>query len=116
MGKNKIIFSELKFPTFVKDKDFMALIKKMLVKSPLSRLCKLSLIKTEPWFKDFSWDNLILLNLQPPYSPQFPKGSTKENPTSILEYLKTLKEYIPTKNFNIDRVTQAEYNEWFKKF
>jgi hypothetical protein len=88
----------------------------MLVKSPTSRLCKLSLIKSEPWFKDFAWDNLILFNLSPPYLPKFDKSPSNEIYCSLLDYLKTTREYVPTKNLNIDKKLQLEYDNWYKNF
>ena len=35
----------------------------MITKNPLSRLTKLSHIKAHPWLLNFSWDNLISLDI-----------------------------------------------------
>ena len=91
--------------------------KKMLNKSPLSRLCKFSHIKTDPWFSSFSWDNLISLIIEPPYLPKLKKEEeSKGNPVSYSNYLKTVKEWKPTKEYSIDKKTQIEYDKWFKCF
>ncbi len=88
----------------------------MLVKSPLNRLCKLSLIKSDPWFKDFSWENLLLFNMNPPYFPKIEKLLSKDTLSSFCDYLKTTREYVPTKNLIIEKNLQVEYDNWYKKF
>ena len=59
----------------------------MLNKNPIQRLYKLSLIKNHPWFNSFKWDDLITMNLEPPYIPKI----AKENLTSSKSYLNYVK-------------------------
>jgi len=60
----------------------------MLTKNPLSRLSKISHIKAHPWLQNFSWDNLISLDLQPPY---IPKLKSKEDEYTSMPYVSYIK-------------------------
>ena len=42
----------------------------MLSKNQTQRFSKLEQIQSHIWFKDFSWDDLISLNLEPAYLPK----------------------------------------------
>lgn len=107
----------MKFPSFIsKDKEFISLIRKMLTKSPIQRLCKFSQIKNDPWFAGFSWENLLSLNMEPPYVPKISRNELKSTPVAFVNYIKTIKEWVPSKTHNIDKKTQHEYDNWFKNF
>ena len=58
------IYSQLTFPNFVKDHDFKNLMQLMLSKNQAQRFYKLEQIQSHIWFKDFSWDDLISLNMK----------------------------------------------------
>ena len=60
----------------------------MLVKNPLSRLSKISHIQAHPWLLNFSWDNLISLDIPPPYVP---KIKTKDEESNLIPYVSYLK-------------------------
>jgi len=112
-----VINDDIRFPSFVKDKEFMSLIKKMLSKSPMNRLCKFAQIKSDNWFNNYQWDNLISLVVDPPYIPKLKKE--EENKTSLIpyvNYLKGTKEWTPSKTYSIDKQSQIEYDKWFKSF
>ena len=65
-----IINNNLKFDSEINnDKEFKHIMRKMLDKNPAYRLTNFYSIKTQPWFKDFKWDELINLNLKAPYLP-----------------------------------------------
>ena len=71
-----IINNNLEFPTgIINDKEFKHLMRKMLDKNPSNRLTNFYSIKSQPWFKDFNWDELINLNLKAPYLPVIPYSS-----------------------------------------
>ena len=53
------------FPNFVKDRDFKNLMQLMLNKNQTQRFSTLEQISGHIWFKDFSWDDLISLNITP---------------------------------------------------
>lgn len=57
----------MKFPKFVKDKEFMSLIKLMLYKNIDKRIGRLSQIKSHPYFLSFKWDSLNDLTMEPCY-------------------------------------------------
>jgi hypothetical protein len=61
----------------------------MLVKNPLSRLCKLSHIKSNPWFAGFSWENLISLDIEVPFIPKI--ASKDFDDTKLVPYLTHIK-------------------------
>ena len=65
-----IIKDKLEFPKFIRDKEFMLLIKHMLEKNPLNRLAKFDAIRKQLWFNGFDWEELISLNMNPPYIPK----------------------------------------------
>jgi hypothetical protein len=102
----------------VKDKDYKMLMTQMLTKNPLSRLCKFSHVKANPWFSGFGWENLISLNIEVPYKPKLESRDIDESKfIPYLTQVKTFKEYVPTsKQQPIDSKKQLEYDEWFKNF
>lgn len=107
----------MKFPSFVKDKEFIALLKKLLTKGAINRLCKFANIKSDPFFSAFSWENLISLNLEPPYVPKInAEDDSKVTPVPYINHTKTFKEWVPSKSYNIEKKVQAEYDKWFKNF
>ena len=106
-----IINNNLEFPTeFSNEKEFKHIMRKMLDKNPSYRLTNFYSIKTQPWFKDFNWDELINLNLKAPYLPVIPYSpldfdtqykplfdDAKEKFESYIEYIK-----INNKEFEIN--------------
>jgi hypothetical protein len=58
---SKFVFyfkSELIFPSFCEDKDFILLVNNMLCKDLNKRLISIDKIKSSNWFKDFNWVRL----------------------------------------------------------
>ena len=49
----------------------------MLNKNQVQRFCKLDQISSHIWFKDFSWDDLISLNMKPAYIPKIESNESK---------------------------------------
>ena len=90
--------------------------KKMLSKSTCNRLCNLSHIKAEPWFQSFSWEDLISLKMEPPYYPKLPQDEGRSSHLSFVNYARTIKEWVASKNVHIERKNQQEYDDWFKQF
>jgi hypothetical protein len=88
----------------------------MLSRSLVTRLSNFSQIKIDPWFNDFSWENLLALNIQPPYIPTLAGKENKNNPVAFINYIKLIKEYLPSKPLKIDKSTQEQYDRWFKEF
>ena len=96
-----IINKNLDFPPeIIQDKEFKHIMRKLLDKNPSYRLTNFYSIKTQPWFKDFNWDELINLNLKAPYLPKIQTSpydfdeqykplfnTEKENFISYIEYL-----------------------------
>lgn len=87
------------------------------MKSTSSRLSSISLIKQSPYFKDFSFDDLLNLTLKAPFIPKI----------HDIQYLKSvplkkhldsyLRDYeVDEKNTPINTSTQDEYNLWFFNF
>ncbi len=91
--------------------------RKMLTKSTINRMCKISQIKSDLWFVGFSWENLLSLNMEPPYIPKLNYYDDKNvSSVAFVNYLKAMKEWISTKNITIDKKTQLEYDLWYKNF
>lgn len=75
---NSIINQDLRFPKFVKDNDFVSIIRVMLFKNIKKRLYKLSHIKSHPYFSNFNWDGLTDLTFEPSYKIKTEPVNTKE--------------------------------------
>ncbi len=111
------IYSQLTFPNFVKDHDFKNLMQLMLSKNQTQRFSKLEQIQGHIWFKDFSWDDLISLNLEPAYLPKIESNEGKYDIKPYLEYIKGLKDWEPENGQQkISKKNIAEFEEWLKKF
>jgi cGMP-dependent protein kinase len=106
---------ELTFPSFVKDKEFMSLMNKMLRKSPTNRLWKFKQIKEDPYFKDFDWNKLISLSYPPPYKLKMKEEKDTGGQTiPYLSYLasKDVKRGGKKKKSN----RQIKFEKWLKNF
>ena len=110
-----VIHGVLRFPSFVKDKEFVDIVKKMLVKSPMARLNNLTQIKAHPYFKNFSFDQLLNFGLEPPYKSKVPDVDTTGSKL-YKDHVKTFRKYVSHKEKNIDSKLQKEYDKWFEKF
>lgn len=106
---------ELAFPAFVHDTVFMNLMIRMLKKSPLNRLWKIQNIKEDPYFKDFDWNKLISLSLNPPYKLKLKADETNGNNLPYLTFLRNItKQGEPKKKKQ--SVRGAEFEKWLKNF
>lgn len=105
----------MKFPKFVKDKELISILKGMLTKNTMKRILKLSQIRTNEYFKDFNWDNLLSFNLDPPYSITMPAEAGKEI-SSYNDYIAdTLKDFKPTKDMKSEADYKDKVEQWFNK-
>ena len=110
-------FSKLNFPDHVKDYDFKNLMQHMLDKNLDTRYSKFDQISSHIYFKDFNWDELISLNMEPGYKPKIQNIEYKYAPKPYVDYVKTLSEWEPPQNMKEpERLKRIEFNEWFKKF
>ena len=115
-----IITGKLSFPSFLKDKDFIKLMRHMLTKSLSNRLTKINLIKNHVWFKNFDWDELLTMNMKPPYIIK--QENKEEKPCancgmSFPEYAdKFYKEYDDSEDEPISEYKQKEFNKWFENY
>lgn len=82
-----IILRELKIPKDCKDKDFKSLISRLLAKEPKNRLSNYEKIITDPFYRNFSFDELINMNLPPAYVPKLKPEPTVKN-LSYANYMK----------------------------
>ena len=64
-----VINDKLKFPNFIKDRDFKGLVQLMLEKKYVDRYCTFSQIKNHVWFADFNWDELESMEMKACYIP-----------------------------------------------
>ncbi len=110
-------YSQLTFPNFVRDHDFKNLMQLMLNKNQAQRFCKLDQISGHIWFNDFSWDDLISLNMKPAYIPQIESNENKCEPKPYMDYIKSLKDWEPPdKQQKLSKKNISEFEEWLKKF
>lgn len=64
-----VINDKLKFPNFIKDRDFKGLVQLMLEKKYVDRYCTFSQIKNHVWFAEFNWDELESMEMKACYIP-----------------------------------------------
>ena len=64
-----VINDKLKFPNFIKDRDFKGLVLLMLEKKYVDRYCTFSQIKNHVWFAEFNWDELESMEMKACYIP-----------------------------------------------
>jgi cGMP-dependent protein kinase len=109
---------ELSFPPYVHDEKFINLMLKMLKKSPLNRLWKLQNIKVDPYFKEFNWNQLISLSLEPPYNLKFPKEDLGTKTIPYVNLLKAITRDDEKYKANNRRPSARgiEFDKWFKGF
>ena len=106
---------ELTFPNFVKDKEFMTLMNKMLRKSPTNRLWKFKQIKEDPYFKDFDWNKLISLSYPPPYKLKMKEE--KESSGQSIPYLSYLQSKAVKRGGKKKKSNrQIKFEKWLKNF
>jgi hypothetical protein len=82
-----LFLRELKIPKDCKDKDFRSLISRLLAKEPKSRLSNYEKIITDPFYRNFSFDELINLNLPAAYVPKLKSEQSVKN----LPYINYMK-------------------------
>ena len=101
----------------------------MLVKKVTTRMSKLNQIKTHIWFKDFNWEDLISLKMNPPYQPtlEVDKYDKTEGFVEFMEKHYEEKVYEKSKatvhtssvissSGNFNNLLQFNAEEWFKQF
>ena len=89
----------------------------MLNKNQTQRFCKLEQIQGHIWFKDFSWDDLISLNMESAFKPTIESNESKCETKPYLDYIKSLKDWEPENGQQkVSKKNKAEFDEWFKKF
>ena len=113
-----IIHGSLKFPNFIKDKDFLDIVKKMLAKLPIARLWNLLQIKGHPFFKGFSFEKLSNLIMEPCYKPDVPtlNPDILFEEESYMNHTKKFKKVNLNKLKNLDAKTRKEYDQWYENF
>ena len=89
----------------------------MLNKNQAQRYSKLEQIKNHIWFKDFSWDDLISLNMKPAYIPKIANNENRCKTKPYLDYIKSLKDWEPEDELpKLTKKNISDFDEWFKKF
>ena len=89
----------------------------MLDKNLETRYSKFEDIRAHIYFKDFNWDELISLNMEPAYIPKIKRIDDRFTPKPFVEFIKTLKEWEPPENTpEPDRLKRIKFNECLQKF
>ena len=113
----EILKKDLTFPNNG-DLSVNSFIKALLNKKVSKRLNSLEAAKKHPFFKDFNWDDLIDLQLKPPYIPESREiKSFEEYPIKYIEYLKKGKKKKRNSIFNqYDDQNNCFKNNWADEF
>ena len=112
----KIINDDLIFPDFIKDRDFKNLMNLMLNKNEDERYCKFNQINSHIWFKDFDWEELLSLNMKPPYLPKKDDKVVSYDEKPYIEYVQSLKDWEPKQELIITEKIKSDFEEWLEKF
>ena len=111
---NVLMTENLEFPSYIYDEDFKDLIKKILVKDSSKRLNQYEKIKGHPFFKDFEWERLKVLDLPAPYTFKLKDKINMNNARPYLDYIKSLNKTPLYKKFQSTR--QIKFQEWYDDF
>ena len=114
-----IINDKISFPPFCKDKEFKNLIRLMLEKNPLKRITTLDSVKKHIWFNGFNWEDLISLNMNPPYVPKIkplpsiniPNNNNNENDENSDN---EINMFITNINKGNNSVATVKYSDYVK--
>ena len=90
----------------------------MLNKNKEIRYSKFEQISGHVWFKDFDWEALISLDMEPEYFPKIEeKKDMKYDKKPYLDYIKAVTHLeIPEHKPKITEEYQKEFEEWIKNF
>ena len=91
----------------------------MLEKNESKRLYKLDQIVSHNWFSDFSFDDLLVLNMKPPYIPKMSNNENSCKTKPYLDYIKGLPEWEPEDGDDLkppSRKNISDFENWHKKF
>lgn len=89
----------------------------MLVKNPLHRITKFNQITNHPYFSEFSFENLLSFNINPPFIPKIDEKKSDTKPMSYAHYIKTsLTEFKIPNGFTFDKKRVEESNKWYRTF
>jgi hypothetical protein len=87
-----------------------------LTKAPNKRLCNYDKITTNPFYRNFSFDELINLNLPPAHVPKL-KPEHPAKPIPFNKYLLKVKDKLDTVEHDpIAREDQVLFDKWFENF
>lgn len=89
----------------------------MLNKNITDRYHKFDQIANHIWFKDFSFDDLLSLNVKPPYKPKMDDnlGTIKQRPYK--DQVKTFKDWeIPEGQPKLSKKMKDDFYTWLDKF
>lgn len=105
------------FPNFIHDHDFKVLMQNMLCKNLNGRYTKFEEIAGHIWFKDFSFDDLISFNIEPPYIPKVEENEISNSSQHYKDYVKTLEDWEVTDDMpKITKKMEEEFKKWLEKF
>ena len=101
----------------IRDRNCKNLIQLMLNKNKSSRYYKFEQISNHIWFRDFNWDALLSLDMEPAYIPVIPQKKENYNTKPYIEYIQSLKEWSSTDSkIKITDQDKIEFEEWIKNF
>ena len=107
------------FPNFVRDNDFKNLMTKMLNKDLSKRVYKFDQIASHNWFRDFSFDELISLNIKPPHMPKIDNKENRCKTKPYLDYIKAIPEWRPDGSEEVIKPTKkhyADFDKWLASY
>lgn len=112
-----LIFRDLRFPKFIKDKEFMSCMKLMLFKSPIKRLLKLQQIKQHAYFTNYSFDSIMDLTCEPVYKVKSQTYNIKDT-IPLNQYMQAYpyESKIHKMKYEDEEYKRYIYEEWLPKF
>ena len=105
---------------------FSCFVKKLLNKQPLERLCKFDVIKSQKFFCNFEWDELLDKKLSSPVEPNYDTLIDKDEliRNKDMKFIDVLKQFDPTNITissiggisNANHINNITYERWADEF
>lgn len=111
------LFRDIRFPKFIKDKEFMSLMKQMLFKSPIKRLTKINLIRQHAYFTGYNFDAIMDLTCEPVYKIKSMNINVKDT-IPINQYMQAypFEPKLMKKKYEDVEYRSFVYEDWLPKY
>ena len=105
------------FSNKLKDELLKELLTKLLTRELSGRMTSIPIILEHPYFKDFSYEELNSLNIQPAYVVKSKENNQILKHIPLKKYLEeNFKQYENEELLHMSKTKQEEYDKWYSEF